>query len=441
MPERGRNGLLLCGSLGFYVFGCISCPAAIALLVFLVISNWLLGLGIERRPRLRRAWLVTGIILNIGVLFFFKYVKAISPSALEALGKIGFSTIALPLGLSFYSFRAASYLSDVYHARCYAEENPLRFALWFSFFPVILQGPIVGYTELEKQFSSRQYCIENFASGLRTFVLGLGFKVLIADRLFRLWTKASELNFTDISTPLAWLCIVSYSVYIYFDFAGYSLMAIGVGRMLGFELPENFRQPYVSKSMTEFWRRWHITLGAWFRKYIYIPLGGSRCSKWRNVLNLFAVWLFTGIWHGSHWNFIIWGLGLGVIVVIEKLFLKKYLDKSRVLCHIYMALLIPLSWAVFAVSDMSVLANLFSRLFPFFSSEGIWFAEGDWISYLSTYWPYLTAGLVFCTGIPEFLHKKYEKTVVWNILLLAVFIVSVWFIFKTGADPFAYGNF
>lgn len=441
MPAKWRNALLLAGSCAFYVFSCLSYPSAIALLALSVFVNWGLARLIETGGINRKAWLIIGIVYNIGILFLFKYITLVFPGSSAFLGKIGFSSSALPLGLSFYSFRAASYLSDVYHARCYPEYNVGRFALWLCFFPVILQGPITRYPAMKQELDSRAYSIEKVASGLKTFVLGFGYKVLIADRLIRMWQKIGELGWDSVSTPLAWLSIIAYSLYIYFDFAGYSLMAIGIGRMLGFEIPENFRWPYASKSMTEFWRRWHITLGAWFRDYIYIPLGGSRKGTWQTLANLMCVWLFTGVWHGSSLNFVIWGVGLGIIVIIEKLWLKKYLDKIPVLGHVYMAVLIPLSWAVFAVTDLASLGMLFARLFPFGASapEALW--KERFIYYIANYWPYLGAGLACCFGLPEWLAKKYEKTVFWDIFLVAVFILSVWFIFKTGSDPFAYGNF
>lgn len=441
MPAKWRNALLLAGSCAFYVFSCLSCPSAIALLALSALVNWALGITIESRGKNRKIWLWLGVAFNIGILFFFKYISSISQEALGFLGKIGFSTVALPLGISFYSFRAVSYLADVYHARCYAEENFGRFALWLSFFPTVLQGPLTRYPAMKPEFDRREYSAEKFVAGLKIFVLGLGYKVLIADRLIRMWQKVCELGWDSVSTPLAWLSIVAYSLYIYFDFAGYSMMAIGVGRMLGFELPENFRWPYASKSMTEFWRRWHITLGAWFRDYIYIPLGGSRNGLWRTLVNLMCVWVFTGIWHGSSWNFVIWGVGLGLIVIAEKLWLKKYLDKWPALGHVYMAILIPLSWAVFAVTDLGALGQLFGKLFPFGApeSEALW--KERLVYYIESYWPYLTAGLACCFGIPEWLHKKFEKSILWTIVLIAIFVLSVWFIFRTGSDPFAYGNF
>ena len=441
MPQRGRNHLLLFGSVGFYVLCCLDSPAAIVLLAVSTVLNWLLGMQIEQSGQTRRLWLWLGIVWNIASLFFFKYAHAVAPDFFDSLGNIGFSTVALPIGISFYSFRAVGYLADVTHARCYSEKRFDRFALWMWMFPTVLQGPITRYPAMQEELVSREHSLPKYMSGLRTFVLGLGYKALIADRLFRMWGKVLDMGWDSVSSGLAWLAAVAYALFIYFDFAGYSLMAIGVGRMLGFELPENFRAPYISKSMTEFWRRWHITLGNWFRDCIYIPLGGNRHGTLRTVLNLFAVWLFTGIWHGSTWTFVAWGMFLFAVILLEKFFLKKYLDKSRVLCHIYMAFLIVISWAIFASGDLTGLCDMFRRLFPFLPQKELWYMSGDAWNMLQGYWPYLLAGLLCCFGLPEFLHRKSEGSLFWDLVLIVIFCASVYFIYTVGADPFAYGNF
>lgn len=440
MPARFRNVVLFLGCAAFYLFGCTQDLSFAVILAVSVIANWLLGMMIEKAPRSRRIWLAVGVILNIGTLFFFKYAPAVG-NLFAKEGTNVFRDLALPLGMSFYSFRAVGYLADVARAKCYAEPNPARFALWFAFFPSVTAGPITRYPAMLPQLKERKYGAPQAAEGMRTFILGLGYKVLLADRISTLWYKVTELGWPSVSSPLAWMCVIGYSLYIYFDFAGYSLMAIGVAKILGFDLPENFRYPYASKSMTEFWRRWHITLGEWFKDYIYIPLGGSRCGKWRNLFNLLCVWLFTGIWHGSTLNFVIWGLFLFTVIAVEKLFLKKYLDKIPVLGHLYMIVLIPLSWAIFASTDLSELGSLFLRLFPFLPQKDVFIIPGDWQKYLGQYWYRLLPALLLCFGLPEKIHKKYSGKLWYDVILMVILSFSLWFVSKSGGDPFMYGNF
>ncbi len=445
MPGRFRNALLLAGSLVFYfaASGAHRDPAALILLASSAVVNWLAGLLASEFPRSRKLWIAVSVIFNFGILFFFKYAGA--AERLITGERVVFEDLIFPLGISFYSFKAVGYTADVCRGHVAAETSPVRFAAWFCMFPTVTAGPITGYGATSKELDTPDFGILRFNDGIRAFVTGLAFKVLLADRIYPLFFAVSTTGWDSVSTPLAWLSMIAYSLYIYFDFAGYSLMAIGTGRMLGFELPENFRTPYMSKSMTEFWRRWHITLGAWFKNYIYIPLGGSRRGKAVLIFSSLAVWLFTGIWHGSTLNFLIWGLFLFAVVMLEKFFIGKYLNRFPWLGHIYMAFLIPVSWTIFAFPKTADLAGCFERLFPFLPQGEIYPIYHDWLAYLGRYWYYLMPGLVFCTSLPGFIEKKLSEKpagrIVCDAVLAALFVASVWFLRKFDSDVFMYGNF
>ncbi|MBP5173604.1 MAG: MBOAT family protein [Clostridia bacterium] len=439
MPPKGRNLLLLFGSLLFYAMGVWDAPQNLILLAITVAVNWLLGICVGRFSRRRKFWMWTGVIFNFTILFFYKYAGLFDSVA--GTGLVGSLRLVFPLGISFNSFRAVAYLADVSAGKCCAEYSLADFSAWFIMFPSVTAGPITEYSAMRTELKSRECTLDGFLSGFRDFTVGLGFKTLLANQLGAMWKNVSAIGWDSVSAGLAWMAIAAYSLYIYFDFAGYSLMAIGVGRMLGFTLPDNFRAPYMSKSMTEFWRRWHITLGTWFKKHIYIPLGGSRAGTARTFVNMFAVWLFTGIWHGSTLNFLLWGLFLFAVISIEKLFLKKILDRIPVIGHIYMILLIPLSWTLFAFTDLGELAQFFCRLFPFIPQGETYPIWLDWFEYLGRYWYYLIPGLLLCTSLPDIVRKKLKGTIVGDFIIAAIFALSVWMITKTDSDPFMYGNF
>ena len=281
--------------------------------------------------------------------------------------------------------------------------------------------------------------LEIAVDGLKLFVFGMALKILLANQLGGLWSDVTTIGFESLSTPLAWMAAFAYSFQLYFDFWGYSLMAIGIGRMLGFHLPENFRCPYLALSMTEFWRRWHITLGTWFREYLYFPLGGSRCSRRRMIFNLLVVWLATGLWHGAHLNFLLWGLGLFGILTVEKLWLKKYLDRWPVLGHLYMLVLIPLSWAVFSVSDLGQLGAYFGRLLPLFSHAAAY--PLDFLKYGKTYGVFLVLGLVCSTSLPAYVYRRLKGTWAGAVILAVLFWLCLFCLSKGMNDPFMYFRF
>lgn len=356
-PAGARNAVLLAGSSVFYIIGLDGQWAYFALLAASVLVNYGLGLAIVRDKPRAKLWLILGICYNFLWLFLFKYLNFVLTGVNGALGLVsgGKAAIpllrwALPVGISFYTFSAVGYLMDVYRGTVAPERSLLTFGTYLTMFPKLVSGPIASYTELQPEFGARNVSLRQAVDGLKLFVFGMALKVLLANQLGGLWRDVTTIGFESLSTPLAWMAAFAYSFQLYFDFWGYSLMAIGIGRMLGFHIPENFRCPYLALSMTEFWRRWHITLGTWFREYLYIPLGGSHCSRKRMIFNLLVVWLATGLWHGAHLNFLLWGLGLFAVLVVEKLWLKKYLDRWPILGHLYMLVLIPVSWAVFSVS-------------------------------------------------------------------------------------------
>ena len=421
LPGSLKNAGLFLGSMVFYTIGSWKSPEHVILFAFSLIINYCLGRLVERYNS--KAWFVLGIGINLVQLGLFKYVLHI-----------------LPVGISFYTFQAISYLCDVRRRKCVAEKSFINFGTYLSMFPQLIAGPIVKYPDIRAQIQDRQYRLSDFVQGLQVFVIGLGSKVLLANRVGVLWSQLSVIGYESVSTPLAWLGLFSYTFQIYFDFWGYSLMAIGLGKMLGFDLPVNFDYPYLSTSMTEFWRRWHITLGSWFKEYVYIPLGGNRGSKARVYRNLFVVWLLTGIWHGAGLNFVLWGLILFILIVLEKAGLKKFLDKWRLLGHAYMAVFIPLTWAVFANSDWQQMILFFKRLFDMGGTAGSLFV-GDYIKYGREYGFYMLVCLVFITRLPSKIWSKIKDTYVGQVILSVMFVAVVYCLYIGLDNPFLYYQF
>ncbi len=434
--------ILLFGSLAFYFVGTINAPYHFILFIVSIIVDFAVGVGIEKCKKGKKVLLAAGIVFHLGCLCVFKYANFIFGELSKVFTGFYITTeIILPIGISFYTFQGISYIADVYKGTVKAEKSLLKYAVYISMFEQLIAGPIVIYGQVERELDHRKITVKKVLNGIGIFVFGLGLKVLLANPIGKLWTQTLAIGFESISTPLAWMAIIAYSFQIYFDFFGYSLMAIGLGKMLGFKLPKNFNHPYTSITMTEFWRRWHITLGSWFREYIYIPLGGSRNGMEKTFLNLLIVWLLTGIWHGAGYNFILWGLILFVIILIEKVFIGKFLKSKPALGHIYMALLIPLTWAVFAVTDISQLGVLFTRLFPFFG-EGMWSVfRYDYLKYLGQYYPFFIAGLLLSTKLPYQLLKRIKNRTIICLLLLAIFIASLYCMYRGFDDPFLYFRF
>ncbi len=363
-PKKGRNLFLLIVSLVFYAWGE---PKYVFLMIFSILVNYIFGRLMDKnrgRQKRMKLMLVLSVVIDIGLLSVFKYtdfvitnINAIFGSSFDLLN------IALPIGISFYTFQAMSYTIDVYRDDVRVQKNLIDFGMYITMFPQLIAGPIVRYADVQDQLADRSVTTADFSEGIMRFVVGLGKKVLLANQMGAVWSDVYALG-GDVSALMAWTGAIAYTFQIYFDFSGYSDMAIGLGRMFGFKFPENFRYPYQSVSITDFWRRWHITLSTWFKEYLYIPLGGNRRGLARQALNLLIVWSLTGFWHGAGWNFVMWGLYYFVILFIEKLFLLKALDKlPKFFRHVYALLLIIIGWVIFASDDVSVLLPYLGSMF------------------------------------------------------------------------------
>ena len=436
-PRRYKNLVLLLESLVFYSWGEVRYfPIMIAsILVDYIASN-----GIQRHRQSQaacRGFLLLSVVFNLGMLGFFKYTNFLLAN-LSGLTGLSFPTLGLtlPLGISFYTFQTMSYTIDVYRGKVRAENNIIDFGAFVVLFPQLIAGPIVRYTDVSRELKSRSITPAEIQEGVDIFIRGLGRKVLIANNIGALWTEVSAMNFDVISTPLAWLGIVAYTFQIYFDFSGYSQMAIGLGRMLGFRFPQNFDDPYFAKSATEFWRRWHMTLGSWFREYLYIPLGGNRCSFPRQVFNLFVVWAATGLWHGASWNFVLWGLYFFVFLVLEKAFLRPYLEKTRVLGHLYLLLLVVVSWAIFAITDFAALGRFLTAMFSLRPGT-------EWLYYLRNYGVTLLLAVFLSTPLLSRWEARLGQRLRWaRYLALGVtLIASIAYLEDATYNPFLYFRF
>lgn len=426
--KRAKNATLLIFSIVFYGYGCLATPFHIVLLLASVIINYILALLIDKHEKSKKVFLFLGIVYNFGCLFIYKYA-----------GFFGLDiNLLLPLGISFYTFQAVAYLVDVYRGTVFAERNFTNMATSIVMFPKITSGPIANYKDLQIDLHSRKESFAKFLDGVKYLLLGLGLKVLLANRIGGLWSDIAMVGVECISAPLAWMGIFAFSLQLYFDFYGYSLMAIGLGRMMGFELPHNFNTPYISVTMTEFWRRWHITLGAWFREYLYIPLGGNRKGPFRKYFNLLVVWMFTGLWHGAAWNFVLWGLFLFVLTALEKAFYGKFMEKHRFFGHLYMFFVIPLSWLMFASTDLTFLAEYLQRLVGI---SGKMLIENDYIQYIKDYGLLLVTCLILSVIPIHDTFDKIKRKFPVYVLLAIIFGYAVYGMYMGLNDPFLYFKF
>ena len=440
IPSTYRDAFLFVGSLVFYASGA---KWFTLLLLGLVLVNYLFGELVwvmpgRKRKAQQRQMLIAIVVIDAVVLIVFKVLALKVKSTL------------LPLGLSFYIFKMISYQADLYLEKTHKRPSFMQAAAYFTMFPQITQGPIMRFTQgwIEKPtnlrrrtvYMERAVSLQKIEDGLSFFVIGLGMKVLIADRLGILWNEIVKIGFESISTPLAWLGAVGYSLELYFDFWGYSLMAGGIGLMLGFRFIQNFIHPYAACGIADFYRRWHATLGSWFRDYVYIPLGGSRCSSAAVIRNLMIVWLLTGFWHGGTLNFIIWGLALGLMIVWEKFVVKDLIRRVPLIGRLHVIILIPLTWVIFAITDLKELGMYFTRLFPFFGT-GVAVNRGDFAKYIGIYWPFLAAGVLLCVPVFYNLLVWKRKNPLVIALLLVIFWVSVYFASISAGNPFMYFSF
>ena len=436
--KRAALGYLIMMSMVFYGYNSM---AYLAMLVISILVNFFLVrlMDMKSGQGWRRVVLLLGLAYNLGILFYFKYYDFFIENVNTVFRTdYSFLRLALPLGISFYTFQISSYLFDVYRERISAEHSFLTLGTYLCMFPQLIAGPVVTYSQIRERLRSRAHSFRHVEEGMRTFTVGLAFKVLLANRVGNLWTQVNTIGFESISCPLAWMGIAAYSFQIYFDFYGYSLMAKGLGRMMGFAFPDNFRHPYLSRSMTEFWRRWHMTLGGWFREYVYIPLGGNRSHPYRN---LFVVWMLTGLWHGASWNFVLWGFVLFALILLEKCGLGKILDRLPVLGHLYMLFAIPLTWLVFAISDLKQLAVYLGRLAPLTRPADGTVFQGDFLKYGSDYFLPLAASFLCCSGLPEKWYEAGKYTFPATLALVVLFWACVYCMYLGLDDPFLYYQF
>ncbi len=435
-PQKYKNLILTLLSLVFYSWGE---GKYFLIMIASIIIDYTAGRLIYRyKNEIKKKTIVLciSLVFNLGLLFFFKYFNFFIDNINNIFNlAIKGVKITLPLGISFYTFQTMSYSIDVYRGKVVPEKNIINFAAFVTLFPQLIAGPIVKYTDINKEISRRVITKDNVEVGIEKFILGLGRKVLIANNIGMLWTEVEGIGFENISTPLAWLGIISFGLQIYFDFSGYSLMAIGLGKMLGFNFPENFNYPYISRSISEFWRRWHITLGSWFKEYVYIPLGGNRKCKVRVTFNLFIVWALTGLWHGASYNFLLWGLFFFLLISIEKLGLINFLNKHRVFSHIYTIFLLLIGWTLFAITDFNGICEYLSKLFFYSNGE-------EWIYYLRNYGVSLIIAIIFSLPLVSMFYKKIENFKwIKTIILMGIFIISVAYLVDATYNPFLYFRF
>ena len=449
-PRRGRNVVLFLFSLFFYAWGE---PKYVFLMLFSITMDYTVGRLIDKakregKPEKAKGSLLFSVFMNLGILGFFKYADFIIGSINAVSGlNLPLLNIPLPIGISFFTFQTMSYTIDVYRGNTEVQKNWISYGTYVSMFPQLIAGPIVKYRDVSDQLHvyKHRYNLKQIEEGMTLFTFGLAKKVLLADAVGALWTdiigvadspSTTFVGLANASTPLVWLGIIAYSLQLYFDFSGYSLMGIGMGKMLGFDFPANFNYPYISASITEFWRRWHMTLSGWFREYVYIPLGGNRKGLKRQILNLFIVELLTGIWHGANWNFICWGLYYFVLLAAEKLFLLPYLKKGRVWPHFYTLFLVVVGWAMFVGNDAGVeFGLLFQKLF--IPSGGVMP-----LYFLRNYGVLLAVSVLCCTPLIEKIWNLLKKNAVTRCAaILALLVVSTAYVVGSTNSPFLYFNF
>ena len=445
-PKSIRNLILLIVSLIFYAWGE---PTYIVIMIFSTVFDYTNGILIGKfrdRKGIKKAVFLNSIIVNLGILGFFKYYGFLIENINHIFNlSIVVKTLPLPVGISFYTFQTMSYVIDVYLDKVLIQKNIISFGAYVTMFPQLVAGPIVKYGDVVKELDNRKENLDKFGQGVELFIIGLGKKVLLANNIGILWTAVKATAITDLSVVTAWLGIIAFTFQIYFDFSGYSDMAIGLGKMLGFDFMKNFDYPYTSKSITEFWRRWHISLGSWFREYVYIPLGGNRVSKAKLFRNIFVVWFLTGLWHGASWNFITWGLYFGVFLIIEKFFLLKWLEKKpKIIGHVYTMVLVIISWVFF---DVDTLSLAFKYIGVMFGIGSVGFIDNNAMYYLSTNIILLIILCIFSTPLPKRILDNIRKrlNIVGAILVpqiyLAIMILATAYLVNSTYNPFLYFRF
>ena len=434
-PRKLKNFTLLVCSLVFYAWGE---PRLVVLMLVTVLIGYVLGLLTERFPKCKKLFLVLSLTLSLGFLGYYKYVDFFITNINNVTGlSIPLLKVALPIGISFYTFQLLSYNVDVYRGEVPAQRNFIDLAAYIALFPQLIAGPIVRYSDVAAQLKERTHSWEKVALGARRFVLGLAKKILIANALGELCDifRASG----EQSVLFFWMYAIGFSLHIYFDFSGYSDMAIGLGKIFGFDFLENFNYPYISKSATEFWRRWHMSLGSWFRDYVYIPMGGSRVKKFRMFFNIFTVWMLTGFWHGAAWNFIIWGLYFAILLVVEKVFLLKYLNRSKVLSRVYLLFAVVISFVIFNATNMG---EAFSYIGGMFGAGGAPLVSAEALYYLRSYAVVFLVAIIGATPIPKLVAGKIKVTqYVEPVFLLVLLVLVTAYLVDGSFNPFLYFRF
>lgn len=440
IPNKYRNIILLIFSLAFYIYGE---PKYIIILLLSCIVNYIASKLMIKHKKYKKIILVLALIYNIGQLFYFKYMDFFLQNINSLFGtNIALFQIIMPLGISFFTFQAISYIVDVYKGKVKPANNFLKFATYLTLFPQLVAGPIVRYEEVETELNSRKHSFDLFASGVKRFVIGLSKKVIIANTLGMLCSSLSNM---EVSTVVSsWLNAISFTLQIYFDFSGYSDMAIGLGLMFGFHILENFNYPLIAKSITDFWRRWHISLSSFFKDYVYIPLGGNRVSILKWIRNIFIVWFLTGFWHGAAWNFILWGIYFAILLMIEKLFIGKYLEKTKCLKYIYTILLVIISFTIFNANSLNeVILNLKNMFF--LNNLNLW--NNETFYYIRSYGVILILAIICSTPLlKNILHKLQKKVpkivdILEPITILGLSVVITSYLVDSSFNPFLYFRF
>lgn len=443
-PKFLKNTVLLIASLVFYAWGE---PKYVFLMIATVSVGYVLGILIEkfRGRRLSKVFMTLSVVSSLAALGYFKYADFFIANFNRITGlSIPLLRLVLPIGISFYTFQILSYTIDVYRGTTEAQKNPINLATYVALFPQLIAGPIVRYSDISRQLTERTHSFEKTAHGIRRFIIGLSKKIILANSLGELCDAFMQSG--DKSVAFFWLFAFCYMLQIYFDFSGYSDMAIGLGKLFGFEFMENFNYPFISKSITDFWRRWHISLGSWFRDYVYIPLGGNRVKKPRLLFNIFIVWFLTGFWHGAEWNFIIWGLYFGILLTVEKFYLSDFLKKHKFFSHIYLVFFVAISFVIFSANNLS---QAISYVGGMFGIGGVPLVSAEWLYYLKSYGVIALVAAVASTPLPKkmfgYLYKNKSVAKTLDLLeipaLLLLLLISTAYLADGSFNPFLYFRF
>ena len=446
VPKKLRNLVMFIAGLLFYGWGE---PVYLWIMVLSTLIDYTAGLVMNKfddKPKIRTVCLLASVIMNLGLLAIFKYSGFFVRSVNSIFGlSLVDPGIPLPIGISFYTFQSMSYTIDLYMRNIKVQKNPVTFATYVTLFPQIVAGPIVRYSDVENEINHRTISMDMVGEGVAIFIKGLAKKVLLANNIGALWATIKAQEISSLPAATAWLGILAFTFQIYFDFSGYSDMAVGLGKMLGFNFPENFNFPYVSKSVSEFWRRWHITLGSWFRSYVYIPLGGNRKGLPRTLINLFITWMLTGFWHGASWNFLVWGIYFGIIIILERLFLGNLLKKLPTFLQVaYSFILVVFGWVLFEFYEMPQVFAFFGAMF---GANGLGFADANTLYYLLSYIIVFVLCIFFssdkCKVIFEKVKAKFPKFTEYAVVVIAIILLLVCTAYLVDAtfNPFIYFNF